>query len=186
MMNPQAAMAAALAAQSKATSKAAPAAKATPAATPAATAKAPAAASKAPSAAAAGAGASPAAGAGAGAAAGSGQSPASGGSPASTAAAAAAATAMLENAERYIILLQKTPEMKQLGLDISPAPNNMGVTVAGVKPGLVDNWNKENPNARVQKGDVIVEANGVSGYRNMLKVISSTDQLEIHLLRPRG
>lgn len=60
----------------------------------------------------------------------------------------------------FTIKFDKDPADK-LGLDISHSADKKYVKVKNVKEGCVDNWNKKNPDKAVEKGDQLMEINGV-------------------------
>lgn len=90
---------------------------------------------------------------------------------------------LMPDGTEFIVVLQKTPQTKSLGVDIGQSKDPPGVLVAGIKEGLVKNWNETNPTNAMERGDVIIEANGVSGYKAMLGVISHQDILEMVILK---
>eukprot|EP00929_Paragymnodinium_shiwhaense_P026761 TRINITY_DN15830_c0_g2_i1.p1 TRINITY_DN15830_c0_g2~~TRINITY_DN15830_c0_g2_i1.p1 ORF type:complete len:445 (+),score=66.86 TRINITY_DN15830_c0_g2_i1:1045-2379(+) len=52
---------------------------------------------------------------------------------------------------------------QKLGISFSSSTGQAYCTIEAVNTGLVSAWNEENPSAAIQAGDLIVEANGVTG-----------------------
>lgn len=52
---------------------------------------------------------------------------------------------------------------KKLGLQIKPSTDNAALDINGVHPGVFADWNKANPEKRLEAGSSIIEVNGVGG-----------------------
>lgn len=81
-------------------------------------------------------------------------------------------------------------ENRQLGVDIARETNGMSVLIARVHPdGLLQEWNAQNPEQRVQQYDRIVSVNGCDGPRygmvGLLKLLLGAVDLDLRVVRPR-
>ncbi|CAE8673782.1 unnamed protein product, partial [Polarella glacialis] len=64
--------------------------------------------------------------------------------------------------QQFIVLINKVPERKFLGIDVDLS-DAVCMMVEEVKDGLVSDWNQANPDKQVVKGDKIIAVNGISG-----------------------
>merc|ERR1740120_410070 len=68
----------------------------------------------------------------------------------------------------YEVEIQKA-EGAKVGIDVDTDAYEVQLLITLVKEGLVAEWNKRNPAARVEPGHRIVEVNGVAGSAAQLK-----------------
>eukprot|EP00929_Paragymnodinium_shiwhaense_P098018 TRINITY_DN59581_c0_g1_i1.p1 TRINITY_DN59581_c0_g1~~TRINITY_DN59581_c0_g1_i1.p1 ORF type:complete len:649 (+),score=165.83 TRINITY_DN59581_c0_g1_i1:179-1948(+) len=88
----------------------------------------------------------------------------------------------MDNFSEYFVQLQRR-EGAKLGIDLSMNSNSLTVTVVSLG-GLVYAWNESHADCRVQRGDRIVEVNGVSGDpAQMDEQLVKASDLRIKLLR---
>lgn len=73
--------------------------------------------------------------------------------------------------------------LKSIGLVITYAPDGYTLLIKQVKPGIVEDWNANNPNLAVRKHDRIVEVNGCPGLATELMelVRAEVEHVEITL-----
>merc|ERR1712048_754014 len=64
--------------------------------------------------------------------------------------------------EEYFVSLDRTSG-SAFGLKMLSDEGNSMLLVEGINGGLAQMWNESHPELQIQKGDILVEANGVSG-----------------------
>jgi len=83
----------------------------------------------------------------------------------------------------YKVHLVKS-EGQKLGLDVDFMAERGVLPILEVKGGLAEKWNKENPNKKMNKGDSVVEVNGVRGnVALMLEKCKADPTLELTLCK---
>jgi len=70
----------------------------------------------------------------------------------------------------------------ELGID-AHVGDPICIPIQAVNSGLISNWNLSNPHREVQRGDRIVEVNGIRGSKKMIEEIKGGQILKIHLSR---
>merc|ERR1712032_254171 len=80
--------------------------------------------------------------------------------------------------ERKIVSLRRTAKNNRLGMDVDRS-DNMTLLIVDVRDGLVKQWNVEHPDDAVQKGDRIVEVNGVYGNAHAMLLALTEDSLSL-------
>mmetsp|Transcript_77958 Transcript_77958/g.252895 ORF Transcript_77958/g.252895 Transcript_77958/m.252895 type:complete len:515 (+) Transcript_77958:173-1717(+) len=85
--------------------------------------------------------------------------------------------------DTYTIVLQKKRGTR-LGIEVDTTHGLGGLLVHTVKDGLVEAWNKSNPDVQVRVGDQIIEVNGVVGDADALVAqCKVANRLQMRLLR---
>eukprot|EP00442_Polarella_glacialis_P056630 CAMPEP_0115053660 /NCGR_PEP_ID=MMETSP0227-20121206/3643_1 /TAXON_ID=89957 /ORGANISM="Polarella glacialis, Strain CCMP 1383" /LENGTH=148 /DNA_ID=CAMNT_0002438011 /DNA_START=56 /DNA_END=502 /DNA_ORIENTATION=+ len=85
--------------------------------------------------------------------------------------------------QQFIVLINKVPERKFLGIDVDLS-DAVCMMVEEVKDGLVSDWNQANPDKQVVKGDKIIAVNGISGTASDLtEAARAKDELELTVLK---
>lgn len=83
----------------------------------------------------------------------------------------------------YQVSISKSEGASKIGLDIAPSASKY-LKVKKIKEGLVQEWNKQNPDTQVCEGDFIVEVNSVKGsVDDLLSVIARDVSLTLVLQR---
>eukprot|EP00933_Yihiella_yeosuensis_P005841 TRINITY_DN110432_c0_g1_i1.p1 TRINITY_DN110432_c0_g1~~TRINITY_DN110432_c0_g1_i1.p1 ORF type:complete len:395 (+),score=86.75 TRINITY_DN110432_c0_g1_i1:25-1209(+) len=83
----------------------------------------------------------------------------------------------------YKVSIIKTPGMK-LGLDVDYMAERHILPIMNITGGLSEAWNDANPNAKLCKGDAIVEINGIKeNVSQMLEQCKTQQKLEMTLMR---
>merc|ERR1740121_1709813 len=86
----------------------------------------------------------------------------------------------------YEISVEKTDASSKIGVDIVPTGGKT-LRVKKIKDGLIDTWNKSNPDNLVKPGDFIVNVNGATGScEQLLSKITADATLTIQLTRGAG
>merc|ERR1712032_1534918 len=83
------------------------------------------------------------------------------GQPNAAAAAPGLADPLSANAKEFFIVVDKKGESK-LGIAVN-YHSGKGILIDGISDGVLQNWNKENPEQALRMGDRIVEVNSVCG-----------------------
>merc|ERR1719469_1255285 len=80
----------------------------------------------------------------------------------------------------FTVVVQKNSDATAK-LGVEPDRTNFSeLVVTKVNPGLIDDWNKSNPDTLVKPGDVITHVNGVAGNSlELIEIIKRDDKLEI-------
>mmetsp|Transcript_10403 Transcript_10403/g.22914 ORF Transcript_10403/g.22914 Transcript_10403/m.22914 type:complete len:128 (-) Transcript_10403:83-466(-) len=87
------------------------------------------------------------------------------------------------DSRKFTINLKKT-EGTRLGVDVDLA-DGTSLMVDAINPGLVEDWNKNNPGLRVKPGDRIVAVNGVQGdAQAMAEACMGAKELHMAIQRP--
>mmetsp|Transcript_57635 Transcript_57635/g.165277 ORF Transcript_57635/g.165277 Transcript_57635/m.165277 type:complete len:137 (-) Transcript_57635:56-466(-) len=90
--------------------------------------------------------------------------------------------AVAKPAAMFTIKLVKVPGLR-LGVDVD-LTDGICLVVDKVNPGLVEEWNKKNPDKVVQAGDKILSVNGTQGNaQQMTEVCKAEDTLEMLVQR---
>merc|ERR1712039_840290 len=92
-----------------------------------------------------------------------------------------------EQAKRNLrINIRKAASSDKLGLDIVKCKNRTAWRIKALKPGLIQKWNDDHPDQRIQLDDVIVEVNGVRGATDKLVEKMRDSTLELVIERECG
>lgn len=83
----------------------------------------------------------------------------------------------------YKVHLKKLPETK-IGLDIDYMLERKVLPIFQVAGGVAAQWNQDNPAMAIEKGDAIVEVNGIKGDASkMLESCKNAEELELVMVR---
>mmetsp|Transcript_77611 Transcript_77611/g.239622 ORF Transcript_77611/g.239622 Transcript_77611/m.239622 type:complete len:145 (+) Transcript_77611:63-497(+) len=97
--------------------------------------------------------------------------------------AAAAINAAGGKPKEWTIVVQKTPGGPRLGVDVDLS-DGIVLLIDKVNDGLVNEWNKANPDKEVRKDDRVVSVNGSRGNAQQLaEVCKRDDTLEMVIER---
>mmetsp|Transcript_129431 Transcript_129431/g.210762 ORF Transcript_129431/g.210762 Transcript_129431/m.210762 type:complete len:139 (-) Transcript_129431:42-458(-) len=83
----------------------------------------------------------------------------------------------------FIVVLQKTPEIARLGMEVDYTSETF-LVVDKIQGGLAELWNNTNPAKQIAAKDKIISVNGVSGNSvEMTEVCKNSDRLTLVILR---
>merc|ERR1712050_605851 len=86
--------------------------------------------------------------------------------------------------EEFVVNVQKGNDQSRLGLELSYCAGGATLLLVFVSAGLIDTWNKEHPESMLEKGDRLVEVNGVSGNsKDMFQLLTQSDALELKCIK---
>lgn len=85
---------------------------------------------------------------------------------------------------QYQVTLNKATGGSRLGVDVDLS-DGIALIIDKVNDGLIGNWNKNNPDKEVRKGDRVISVNGVSGVAQDLAETCKRDEI-LQLTIERG
>merc|ERR1712176_1655932 len=85
----------------------------------------------------------------------------------------------------FIATIHKSQECAKLGLDTVGRKGPAALKIKKVKDGLISRWNSNNPQKRIQAGDVILAVNDENTDSEALyTMIATSDTLRLLIQRP--
>lgn len=93
-------------------------------------------------------------------------------------------TMLVRRAHQFNVTVEKNG--KELGMAVVGGNVNLDMLkISALREGVIDRWNKSNPDLEVRIEDRIVVVNGVSGDPNdMIETMQQNQRLEMTLIRP--
>merc|ERR1719259_45484 len=86
----------------------------------------------------------------------------------------------------YAVRVQRRKASDRLGIAWRRDYNTNDVRVKSVTAGLIDEWNKANPDFKVRIGDTLLEVNGSPGHDAKECACKLASDLDLHFLFRRG
>jgi hypothetical protein len=84
----------------------------------------------------------------------------------------------------FAVRIKKPNDQSRLGLELSYCAGGATLLVKVINPGLIDLWNKENPGCVLEKGDRVVEVNGISGNsKELFEELTTNESVELKCIK---